>query len=59
MYKSQSIDALSSIETDIIATDECIKHLNQITETLDDLLLRNKFISEPTTIYNNNLTCVT
>ena len=59
MYKSQSIDALSSIETDIIATDECLKHLNQITETLDDLLLRNKFISEPTTIYNNNSTCVT
>ena len=43
----------------ILFSGERLKYLIQISQILDDLLLRNKFTSESTTIYNDKSACVT
>ena len=56
--KRQSITARSSAEAEIYATDECVKHLIQLSYILEGFDILNAIMPKPTPIYNDNTACV-
>ena len=56
--KRQRLTARSSAEAEIVATDEATKSILYLRHILQDLQLHNTFMSDPTTIYNDNAACV-
>jgi hypothetical protein len=58
MSKHQSVTAGSSAETEIYATNECVKFLLELSQLMDFLQVRDIFMSGTTTIYNDNEACV-
>ena len=59
MSKRQTITARSSAESEIYATDECVKYLIYLRHRLEDLNMTEQMLPKPTTIYNDNAACVT
>ena len=58
MAKRQSVTARSSAESEIYATDECVKQILFISMILEDLGLHKKLLGDTTTIYNDNMACI-
>ena len=56
--KRQKITARSLAEAEIYATDECVKDLIYLRNILLDLDLKHT-LPEKTTVYNDNMACVT
>ena len=52
--KRQFIAARSSTESEIYATDECVNILNHIANILEEMDLKEEFMSAPISVYNNN-----
>ena len=52
--KRQTITARSSTEAEIYATDECTKSLLHLSQLFQGLNLKNEFMQNPTTVYNDN-----
>ena len=58
MSKRQSVTAGSSAEAEIYATNECVKFLLELVQTLDFFEVREIFMPGVTTIFNDNNACV-
>jgi hypothetical protein len=58
MSKRQTVTAGSSAEAEIYATDECIKFLLELVQTLDFLGVKDLFMPSVNTVYNDNMACV-
>ena len=56
--KRQKITARSSAEAEIYAADEYVKQILFIKNIIDDLHLSKTLLSQPITIYNNNMACI-
>lgn len=56
--KRQTITARSTAESEIYATDECIKALLHIHQLLQGLNLHKTLMPSPTKVYNDNAACV-
>ena len=56
--KRQKITARSSAESEIYATDECVKRLLQIKHISEDLGLKDTIFHSTTPVYNDNSACV-
>ena len=56
--RRQRLTAHSSCESEIYATDECIKQLTHIRHILDDLEITDLCITNPIPVYNDNSACV-
>ena len=56
--KRQKITARSSAESEIYATDECVKRLLQIKNISEDLGLKDLIFHATTPVYNDNTACV-
>ena len=56
--KRQTITARSSAEAEIYATDECVWELTYVRKILTDLNFKNRFLSKPIPIFNDNMACV-
>ena len=52
--KRQSITAQRSTKLEIYATDKCIKILHHIANILEEMDLKEEFMSAPIDIYSNN-----
>ena len=52
--KRQSITARSSTESDIYETDECVKILHLISNILEEMDLKEEFMSTPIDIYKDS-----
>ena len=58
MSKRQQITARSSAESEIYATDECVKSLLHLSYLLEGLHLKTRFMPTPSIIYNDNSACI-
>ena len=56
--KLQTITATISAESEIYATDECIKYIQYLHHTINELNLKSIIIPNTINIYNDNRTCV-
>ena len=56
--KRQTVTARSSAEAEIYATDECVRELIYLRKIYTGLGLRKQLFGKPTTIKNDNMTCV-
>jgi len=56
--KRQSITARSSTETEIYATDECVKHLLHLHNIINGLQLAPQLLQDKIQIFNYNMACV-
>ena len=56
--RRQTITARSSSESEIYATDECLKYLLYLKNIISDLNLSQEIIPTPISIYNDNQECV-
>ena len=56
--KRQSITARSTAESEIYATDTCVKAIIHLSHIIQDLDLKNLLMSKTTKIYNDNMACV-
>jgi hypothetical protein len=56
--KCQSVTAASSAESEIYATDECVKFLLELVQLFDFLNVRHIFMPSTNVIYNDNQACV-
>ena len=56
--KRQKITAHSSCESEIYATDECVKEITHIRHVLEDLSVLHLCIAKPVPVYNDNSACV-
>lgn len=56
--KRQTITARSSAESEIYATDECVRELEYLRKVMTELNLKETFFQKPTSIYNDNMACV-
>jgi len=56
--KRQSITARSSAESEIYATDECVKQLQQISHLIIDLEVTDLVMPKPIPVYNDNAACI-
>ena len=52
--KRQSITARRSTDSEIYATNECVKILYHISNILEEMDLKEEFMSAPIDIYNGN-----
>lgn len=58
LSKRQSVTAGSSAEAEIYATDECVKFLLELVQTLEFLGVKDVFMPTTTTVFNDNMACV-
>jgi hypothetical protein len=58
MSKCQKVTAASSAESEIYATDECVKFLLELVQLLEFLGVKHLFMPAATTIYNDNRACI-
>jgi len=58
MSKRQTVTATSSAESEVYATNECVKFLLELTQLLDFLQIRDIFMPTSTILYNDNRACV-
>lgn len=56
--KRQSITTRSTVESEIYATDNCVKQILHLSHIVSDLGLTKQLLSSTTSIYNDNMTCV-
>ena len=56
--KRQTITARSRAESEIYATDECIKALLHVNHLITGLELDKELMPQPTIVYNDNAACV-
>ena len=56
--KRQTITARSSAESEIYATDECVRELEYLRKVMTELNLKETFFQKPTSMYNDNMVCV-
>ena len=56
--KRQTITARSSAESEIYATDECVKQLQQLTHIIEELNVGDIVMPNPTPVYNDNAACI-
>ncbi len=56
--RRQTITARSTAESEIYATDECVKYLQHLYHILQEMSLHHKYMPRPTVIYNDNAACV-
>ena len=56
--KKQSITARSTAESEIYATDTCVKQLLHLSHIINDLDLSKQLLSTTTPIFNDNKACV-
>lgn len=57
-WRRQTSTAQSSAESDIYATNECIKYLQYLRNILQDIHLHSIIIPKPLKIYNDNKACI-
>ena len=53
----QTITARSSAESEIYATDNCVKEILRLSHIIEDLNLHKHLMSTTTPIFNNNMAC--
>lgn len=53
--KRQPCTAHSTTESEILAIDECAKHILHLSNIINDLGLQQDLLNPPTTIYNDNM----
>ena len=58
LSKHQTVMAGSSAEAEIYATDECVKFLLELVQTLEFLGVKDVFMPSTNTVYNDNMACV-
>jgi hypothetical protein len=58
LSKRQSVTAGSSAEAEIYATDECVKSILELVQTLEFLGVKDDFMPTTTTVFNDNMACV-
>jgi len=56
--KRQKVTAVSSVEAEIYATDECVKFLLELSQIHDFLNVRHIFMPPTNIIYNDNKACM-
>ena len=56
--KRQPCTARSTAEAEILATDECVKHILYLSHIIKDLNLSEDLLSQPVQIYNDNMACI-
>ena len=56
--KRQSITARSTAESEIYATDNCVKQILHLSHIISDLGLTKQLMPSTTPIYNDNMACV-
>ena len=56
--KRQSITARSTAESEIYATDQCVKDILHLSHIIKDLNLTKELLNQPTKIFNDNMACV-
>jgi hypothetical protein len=58
LSKRQTVTAGSSAEAEIYATDECVKFLLELVQSLDFLGVKDIFMPSVNIVYNDNMACV-
>ena len=56
--KRQGITARSTAESEIYATNNCVKQILQLSNIISDLGLTKQLLSTTTPIFNDNMACV-
>jgi hypothetical protein len=56
--KHQKVTAVSSAEAEIYATDECVHFLLELVKIFEFLGIKETFMLDTTTIFNDNQACV-
>ena len=56
--KRRSITARSTAESEIYATDNCVKEILNLSHIIKDLNLHKQLMSDTTPIYNGNMACI-
>ena len=56
--KHQKVTARSSSEEEIYATDKCVRDIQFLAQSVEDLNLHKSLLAHPVKLFNNNMACV-